>query len=140
MMARLAWVGLLLSCTGCLRVDMYAPHGADVYLISSEKPVQVKRTWRTWFVVWGLVPLDNTNTMPDSVIAREQLTEARGITVDTVPDAFLGFLYAVLIPIGLAHQSVTVEGNRAPPVPDGNAVPTSAPYVSSAPRTSGSPP
>ena len=56
MTIRLAGVLVLLSsCTGCFRVDMYAPHGADVYLISSEKPVEVQRTWRTWFVVWGLV-------------------------------------------------------------------------------------
>ena len=135
MRARLAWLPvLMLSCTGCFRVDLYAPHGSDVYLISSEKPAEVKRTWRTWFVVWGLVPLDNTNTMPDSVITREHLSEVRVITVDTVPDAFLGFLYAVLIPIGLTTQSVTIEGNRAPPAYDGGTIPaTTAPYVSPGP-------
>lgn len=105
----------LAACTGCFRVDMYAPHGRDVYLISSEKPAEVKRSWRTWFVAWGLVPLDKK--MPDSFIAQEQLTDVRVITIDTVPDAILGFLYTVLIPIGLVNQSMIIEGNRAPTPP-----------------------
>ena len=125
MTMRPAWALVLLSCTGCFSVDLYAPHGPDVYLISSAKPVKVRRTWRTWFVVWGLVHLDNT--MPDSVIAREQLTDVRVITVDTVPDALLGLLYSFLLPIGLANQTITIEGNRAPPSAETRPVPASAP-------------
>src|SRR5204863_2147572 len=132
MTMRCAWVLVLLSCTGCFSVDLYAPHGPDVYLISSEKPVKVKRTWRTWFVVWGLVHLDNT--MPDSVIAREQLTDVRVITVDTVPDAFIGFLYNVLIPIGLANQTITIEGNRAETSPATKPFPATAPDTPSTQR------
>jgi hypothetical protein len=101
---------ILLPTAGCFRIDMYAPHGMNVTLISSKEPVKVKRTWRTWFVVWGHVPLDNT--MADTQITREKLTEVRVVTTDTVPDAFLGILYNVLIPIGLANQSMLIEGNR----------------------------
>jgi len=125
MRIRSAWVLVLLSCTGCFGVDLYAPHGHDVYLISRDKPVKVRRTWRTWFVVWGLVHLDNT--MPDSVIARERLTDVRVITVDTVPDALIGLLYSFLLPIGLANQTITIEGNRAPLTPESKSVPASAP-------------
>jgi hypothetical protein len=112
MIARIAGAVLLLSCAGCFQIDLYAPHGTDVYLISEKKPVQVRRQWRTWFVVWGLVPLDER--MPDTMIDREKLAEARVITIDTVPDAGLGLLYNVLIPIGLCTQSIAIEGNRAP--------------------------
>jgi len=125
MTIRPAWALVLLSCTGCFSVDLYAPHGANVYLISAGKPVKVRRDLRTWYVVWGLVRLDNT--MPDTVIAREQLTEVRVITVDTVPDALIGILYNVLIPIGLANQAMTIEGNRAAPTPVGTTIPANPP-------------
>jgi hypothetical protein len=110
MIIRIVIASLVLLCAGCCQIDMYAPHGADVYLISSQDPVKVSRYWRTWFVVWGLTPLDNRT--PDEMIAKEQLTEVRVITIDTVPDAFLGILYNALIPIGLVNQSMIIEGNR----------------------------
>ncbi len=111
MTIRTASLLLLFCCAGCFRIDLYAPPGANVYLISSDAPVHVHRQWRTWFAAWGLSPIDNTT--PDLLITREKLTEVRLITIDTVPDAFLGFLYNILIPIGLTHQSVIIEGNRA---------------------------
>jgi hypothetical protein len=112
MMARVASAVLLLSCAGCFQIDLYAPHGMDVYLMSEKKPAEVHRQWRTWFVVWGLVP--QGERMPDEMIDREKLTEVRVITVDTVPDAGIGLLYNVLIPIGLCTQSMVIEGNRGP--------------------------
>jgi hypothetical protein len=122
MRIRFALALMLLSCGGCFQVDMYAPHGMNVYLMSSDTPAKVQRTWRTWYVIWGMAHLDNT--MPDTIIAREKLTEVRVITIDTVPDAFIGLLYNVLIPIGLANQSYIVEGNRAPNNPTTSAIPS----------------
>src|SRR5580658_6218062 len=101
-----------LFCSGCFRVDVYAPYGTDVTLISSQKPTKVERRWRTWFVAWGMSPLDNTT--PDLQISREKLTEVRVITEDNIPDALHGILYIVLIPIGLTNQTIVVQGNRSP--------------------------
>jgi hypothetical protein len=122
MSIRFALAMMLLSCAGCFQVDMYAPHGMNVYLISSDAPVKVRRTWRTWYVIWGVAHVDDT--MPDTIIAREKLTEVRVVTIDTVPDAFIGLLYNVLIPIGLANQSYIVEGNRAANDPATEAMPS----------------
>jgi hypothetical protein len=113
---KLRMAGLLLAfpaLSGCFNIDLVAPHGADVTLISSKEPVTVRREYRTWFVVWGMTPLDNT--MPELTIEREKLTEVRVVTEDNIPDALHGILYNVLIPIGLVTQTVIVEGNRAPP-------------------------
>jgi len=63
-------------------------------------------------VAYGLSPLDNTT--PDLQISREKLTEVRVITEDNIPDALHGFLYIVLIPIGLTNQTIIVQGNRSP--------------------------
>ena len=106
-------VGLLLVAflsTGCFNIHMYAPHGMDVTLISSEEPVEVERRWRTWYVAWGLSPVDNT--MPDEFIRRENLTEVRLITEDNIPDALHGILYNIVMPIGLVTQTLVLEGNR----------------------------
>ena len=103
--------GLALGLIGCAHVVIVAPHGQEVYLVSSQDTVQVERRWRTWFLAYGLTPFDNT--MPAEYIQREQLTEVRIIVEDTVPDAFHSILYNVIIPFGLMPQTVVVQGNRS---------------------------
>ena len=66
----------LLGLTGCFNIDVVAPPGADITLMASKQPTKVRREYRTWFVVWGMVPLDNR--MPELVLAHEKLTDARG--------------------------------------------------------------
>ena len=104
--------GLLLGVTGCAHVDVVAPHGPAVYLVSSSAPMPVERRWRTWFLAWGITPIDNT--MPDEYIQREQLTEVRVIVEDNFPDALHSILYNVIIPFGLVPQTVVLQGNRQP--------------------------
>jgi hypothetical protein len=104
--------GLALVATGCAHVDVVAPHGPAVYLVSSVEPMPVERRWRTWFLAWGLTPIDNT--MPAEYIQREQLTEVRVIVEDNIPDAFHSILYNVIMPFGLVPQTVVLQGNRSP--------------------------
>lgn len=106
----LGLLGVLVA--GCFNVSVMAPHGQEVYLVSSDESTEVRRQWRTWYVVWGMTPLDNT--MPAEIIQREHLSEVRVIVEDNLPDAFHGFLYNVWIPIGLTVQTVIIEGNRVP--------------------------
>jgi hypothetical protein len=103
---------LALGVAGCAHVDVVAPPGPAVYLVSSSAPMPVERRWRTWFLAWGITPFDNT--MPTEYIQREQLTEVRVIVEDNVPDAFLSILYNVIMPFGLVPQTVVLQGNRAP--------------------------
>jgi hypothetical protein len=109
---RLLLLPALLLLGGCFSTELYAPHGADVYLMSATTPTTVQRQWRTWFVVYGAARLDNT--MPAETIAREHLTELRVIVEDNIPDAFIGLLYSILVPIGILPQTLVVSGNRAP--------------------------
>lgn len=102
----------LLACTGCFNVDVYAPHGQEVMLVSAGKELPVKRQYRTWFVVWGATRLDDT--MPAEIVAREQFTEARFVVEDNIPDALHGILYTILLPIGLVPQTIIVQASRAP--------------------------
>jgi hypothetical protein len=101
------------TLSGCFNIDLVAPPGADITLVSSKQPTTVRREYRTWFVVWGLSPLDNH--MPELTIGHEKLTDVRVVVEDNIPDALQGILYNLLIPIGLVTQTVIVEGNRAPP-------------------------
>jgi hypothetical protein len=106
------FAGLLLGATGCAHVEVVAPHGPPVYLVSAAAPMPVERRWRTWFLAWGITPIDNT--MPDEYIQREQLTEVRVIVEDNVPDALHSILYNVIIPFGLVPQTVVLQGSRQP--------------------------
>jgi hypothetical protein len=104
--------GLMLAATGCAHVAVVAPPGREVYLVASGQTLPVERRWRTWFLVWGITPLDNT--MPAEIIQREQLTEVRVIVEDNIPDALHSILYNVIIPFGVVPQTVVLQGNRLP--------------------------
>jgi hypothetical protein len=104
--------GLMLGVAGCAHVDVVAPHGPAVYLVSSSEPMPVERRWRTWFLAWGITPFDNT--MPAEYIQREQLTEVRVTVEDNIPDALHAILYNVVMPFGLVPQTVMLQGSRQP--------------------------
>jgi len=107
-----ACLSLSLLTAGCFTIQTYAPHGEPVKLLPPGQPAQVRREYRTWFILGGLFPLDNT--MPAEIIAQEKLIEARVIVLDTVPDAFIAAALTFIIPILILPQTVVVEGNRAP--------------------------
>jgi hypothetical protein len=114
-------VGLLLGATGCAHVEVVAPHGPPVYLAAASEPLPVERRWRTWFLAWGITPIDNT--MPGEYIQRESLTEVRVIVEDNVPDALHSILYNVIMPFGLVPQTVVLQGCRQPGPTSSPAVP-----------------
>lgn len=105
-----AMLGLI--CTGCVNVKVVAPPGQDVYLVAPEKPFESQRQWRTWYVLYGMMPVDNT--MPTDIMQRERYTEVQVVVKDTVLDAFIAIFYNVFAPIGLVPQTVVIQGNRAP--------------------------
>jgi hypothetical protein len=100
---------VLLLATGCYTVDVVAPKGETIELLPASATVETARQWRAWYAGFGLIPMDPT--MPREMLVREKLTRVRVDVVDTVPDAFIGLLYNVLIPIGLGVQSMKVHGN-----------------------------
>jgi len=107
-----ACLSLLLLTAGCFTIPTYAPYGQSVRLLPPDKPAQIRREYRTWFILGGLFPLDNT--MPAEIIAQEKLTEARVIVQDTVEDAGIAAALTIILPILILPQTVVVEGNRAP--------------------------
>jgi hypothetical protein len=117
-MSRRFWP-LLIVClsvslltAGCFTIPTYAPYGRSVKLLPPDKPAEVRREYRTWFILGGLFPLDNT--MPADIIAKEKLTEARVIVQDTVEDAGIAAALTFILPILILPQTVVIEGNRAP--------------------------
>lgn len=115
MKMRLAGLLALLVCgSGCYTVDVVAPRGEAIELLPASAKVDMSRQWRAWYAGFGLIPMDPT--MPREEIIREKLTRVRVDVVDTVPDAFIGLLYNVIIPIGLGVQSMRVSGSSGAPM------------------------
>lgn len=100
------------GASGCAHVDVVAPHGQSVYLAPAVAPLPVERRWRTWFLVWGYSPLDNT--MPAEYIQREQMTDVRVIVEDNALDALHSILYNVYFSSGLIPQTIILQGSRIP--------------------------
>ncbi len=103
---------LALGPSGCAHVDVVAPHGQSVYLAPAAAPLPVERRWRTWFLVWGYSPLDNT--MPAEYMQREQLSEVRVTVEDNALDALHSILYNVYFSSGLIPQTIILQGSRIP--------------------------
>jgi len=108
----IACLSLSLLTEGCFTIPTYAPYGQSVKILPPDQPAQVRREYRTWFILGGLFPLDNT--MPAEIIAQEKLTEARVIVQDTVEDAGIAAALTLILPILILPQTVVIEGNRTP--------------------------
>jgi hypothetical protein len=108
----IACLSLSLLTAGCFTIPTYAPYGQSVKILPPDIPAQVRREYRTWFILGGLFPLDNT--MPSEIIAQEKLTEARVIVQDTVEDAVIAAALTFILPLFILPQTVVIEGNRAP--------------------------
>jgi hypothetical protein len=109
---------IALAGPGCFRIDVYAPPGPPVRLLSREEATAVKRQQRTWFAVLGAVPLDGT--MPAHITRFEDFREVRIRVTDTIPDAFIGGFNTVVLAVGILAQTYEVLGNR-PAEPAGTA-------------------
>lgn len=117
---RRALHGLLIACMalltpGCFTTHTYAPYGEHIRLLAPDEPAEVRRVYRTWFMLGGLIALDDT--MPAEIIAREKLTEVRVIVLDTVQDAGVAIITTILLPLFILPQTIVIEGNRAPRPP-----------------------
>ena len=116
--------GILIGCValltaGCFTIQTYAPYGEHVRLLAPGEPAEVRRVYRTWFMLGGLIPLDDTQ--PAEIIAREKLTAVRVIVEDNIEDAGVAVFATILIPLFILPQTIVIEGNRAPrPAAGGN--------------------
>ena len=112
-MSRAALLLLLasLAAPGCFRVEVYAPHGPPVRLLSRDEKTDVKRVRRTWYSILGAVRMDNV--MPAHITHFEGFDEVRIRVTDTIPDAFIGLANTVMLQVGILAQTYEVLGNRA---------------------------
>ncbi len=78
--------------TNCGTILVNAPPKEDIRLLSETEPTSFKTSMRTWYVLWGLVPITNNSTA--DIIAKHQLKNVKVKTyysfVDYVIAAFLG--------------------------------------------------
>lgn len=111
MIKRILLILLALSLTACFSVPLDAPYGQDVKLLPAGTPVEVTKRYQKWYAIWGIFPLTMSD-YPAEVIAREDLSEVRIYTEDTVEDALSGFVYVMLMPTGILPQTIVIEGNR----------------------------
>jgi len=105
-----AVAALALLGTACSHVTVAAPYGREVRLLSFDDAAEVRRQYRAWFAIWGLVRLSGKD--PADVMRDEGLCQARVRVEDNVPDAFIGVLYTLVEPVGIVPQTIVVEGNR----------------------------
>jgi hypothetical protein len=101
---------LLLLATACSHVTAASPHGRDVRLLRTDERAEVRRQYRAWFALWGMVRLSGKD--PADVIRDEGLCQARVRVEDNIPDAMIGLIYTAAEPIGIIPQTIVVEGNR----------------------------
>jgi hypothetical protein len=120
MIQRIFIILLALSLTACFTVPIDAPYGKHIKILPPDAPVEVTKRYQRWYALWGTFPLTMSDT-PAEVIARENLSEVRVYTEDSVDDAISGFFYVIVFPMGMmVPQTVVVEGNRKKPAATNN--------------------
>jgi len=104
-----AVLGLAVSAA-CSHVEVSAPNARSVRVMAADDPAAVRREYRAWFAIWGLVRVSGKD--PADVIRDENLCAARVRIEDNVPDAGISVVYTVIEPVGLIAQTIIVEGIR----------------------------
>ncbi|MGR9107917.1 MAG: hypothetical protein ACU843_13390 [Gammaproteobacteria bacterium] len=100
---------ICLTLSGCFKTRLTAPPGRDVRILSNEEPAAFKTEYKNWYLFYGLLPV--WTTQPEEIIEKERLVEVRAQTQDTISDAIITTLSA-LLPILVFPQHVILEGNR----------------------------
>jgi hypothetical protein len=115
MSQRIFIILLAMSLTACFTVPINAPYGKNIKILPPDVPVEVTKRYQKWYALWGTFPLTISDT-PAEVIARENLSEVRVYTEDSVDDAISGFFYVIIFPTGMmVPQTIVIEGNRKKP-------------------------
>lgn len=97
-----------LVSVGCYSVKITAPADNEVKLIPLAKQTSFKKSVRSWYVLWGLVPLSNADDGVSKVIKANGLSEVRLVTKATFLD---GLLTAILMNGLVGTYTTIVEGN-----------------------------
>lgn len=115
MSQRIFIILLTLSLTACFTVPINAPYGRNIKILPPDVPVEVTKRYQKWYALWGTFPLTTSDT-PAEVIERENLSEVRVYTEDSIDDALAGFFYVIVFPTGMmVPQTIVIEGNRKKP-------------------------
>jgi hypothetical protein len=103
----LALVIVLSLILGCTSVFIESSPGADIKLLSSDKPVNFQQQFKCWYLFWGLVPMSNNVTA--DVLKTYQFKDVRIRTYFSALDFFVAFFTEGIV----VSHSVYIEGNAA---------------------------
>ena len=102
---------LCLGLAGCFSTELVAPINRDVTLLTLEQPASYRKEYKNWYLLAGLLPI--WTTQPEEIIEKENLSEVRVQTEDTISDGVIVFLTSFLF-LGIFPQTVVIEGNPEP--------------------------
>jgi hypothetical protein len=92
---------------GCYSIKVCAPAGADVSLASTEKSLPFKKEVRSWYVVWGLVPIVNEDGV-QQIIKDNNLSDVRVTTKMTFIDWLVSYFLGIAT---IQTRTAIVEGS-----------------------------
>lgn len=92
--------------TNCGTVLVNAPPREDIRLLSETESASFKTSMKTWYVLWGLVPITNNSTA--DIIAKHQLKNVKVKTYYSVVDFLIG---ALLGGFSIYTRTTEIEGN-----------------------------
>lgn len=101
---------LVFGLSGCFRTNLTAPVKQDLVLLSKDQPTSFHKEYKNWYLFAGLLPI--WTTQPEEIIEKENLSEVRVQTEDTVTDGVITFVTGLLF-LGVFPQTVVIDGNRA---------------------------
>jgi len=98
----------LLFLTSCYTIRVLSDADRPITLASQTESLPFKTRYRVWYVLWGLVPI-NDNTI-NKVLRETKVNKVRVTTKMTVVDWLISTVLNIFIPTTIATWTVEIEG------------------------------
>lgn len=101
-------IASLFLTTSCYTVKILSDAERPISLASSTENLPYKETYRVWYALWGLVPINDNTT--NKILKETRIKKVRITTKMSLIDWVISFVLNAVIPTTIATWTVEIEG------------------------------
>jgi hypothetical protein len=98
----------LLFLTSCYTIRVLSDADRPITLASQTESLPFKTQYRVWYVLWGLVPINDNTT--NKILRETKLRKVRVTTKRTFVDYLISAVLNIFIPTTITTWTVEIEG------------------------------
>lgn len=98
----------LLFLTSCYTVRVLSDVDREIVLASKTESLPYKETYRVWYALWGLVPINDNTT--NKILKETKVKRVRITTKMSIVDYLISLVLNSLIPTSIVTWTIEIEG------------------------------